>query len=80
MLRQNFNNKRKVLSSQDTEISIIDGCPTKGILTNAFNQDDKALSATVLRRQRLVKQNSVISFGEPVKLGEKVTLLINHEG
>jgi hypothetical protein len=76
ILRQNYNNmqrdrdtKRRVLSGQDSEISVIDGGCPRGILTNAYNQDDRTISATVLRRQRLVKQNSVISFGEPVKLG-----------
>lgn len=81
ILRQNFNNlqrndpKRKMLCKQDTDISLIEGNgggltqqPCKGILTNGYNQDDPSL-ATVLRRQRLQKQNSVISFGEPIKFG-----------
>lgn len=74
ILRQNFNNmqkdpKRKILCKQDTDISFIEGTttqqqqPCKGILTNGYEQ-------TLLRRQRLQKQNSVISFGEPIKYGE----------
>lgn len=60
-----------MLSKQDTDISFIESTtpPSKGILTNGYNQDDPTL-ATVLRRQRLQKQNSVISFGEPIKIGE----------
>ncbi|XP_070509164.1 neuropeptide SIFamide receptor-like [Chironomus tepperi] len=71
ILRQNFQNsymeqKRKTLSKQDTEISLIE--ENRGSLVNSQDSCTSLIStSSATRRQRLVKQDSIFSFGEPIK-------------
>jgi hypothetical protein len=83
ILRQNFQNaymeqKRRTLSKQDTEISLIE--ENRGCLINSQDSCTSLIStSSAARRQRLVKQDSIFSFGEPIKSGEitKVFLKIS---
>jgi hypothetical protein len=74
ILRQNFQNaymeqKRRTLSKQDTEISLIE--ENKSCLINSQDSCTSLIStSSAARRQRLVKQDSIFSFGEPIKSGE----------
>lgn len=74
ILRQNFQNsymeqKRRTLSKQDTEISLIED--NRGCLINSQDSCASLISTgSAARRQRLVKQDSIFSFGEPIKGGE----------
>lgn len=74
ILRQNFQNaymeqKRRTLSKQDTEISLIE--ENRGCLINSQDSCASLIStSSAARRQRLVKQDSIFSFGEPIKSGE----------
>ncbi len=74
ILRQNFQNaymeqKRRTLSKQDTEISLIE----ESRPSSSFNSQDSCTSLisnnSTTRRQRLVKQDSIFSFGEPIRTG-----------
>lgn len=77
ILRQNFQNaymeqKRRTLSKQDTEISLIEE-NNKGILINSQDSCASLIStSSAARRQRLVKQDSIFSFGEPIKSGKVI--------
>lgn len=74
ILRQNFQNaymeqKRKTLSKQDTEISLIE--ENRGSLINSQDSCTSLISSSsAARRQRLVKQDSIFSFGEPIRSGK----------
>jgi hypothetical protein len=74
ILRQNFQNaymeqKRRTLSKQDTEISLIE--ENRGCLINSQDSCASLIStSSAARRQRLVKQDSIFSFGEPIKSGK----------
>ena len=74
ILRQNFQNaymeqKKKTLSKQDTEISLIE--ENRGCLINSQDSCASLIStSSAARRQRLVKQDSIFSFGEPIKSGK----------
>lgn len=74
ILRQNFQNaymeqKRRTLSQQDTEISLIE--ENRGNLINSQDSCTSLISSSsAARRQRLVKQDSIFSFGEPIKSGK----------
>lgn len=74
ILRQNFQNaymeqKRRTLSKQDTEISLIE--ENRGCLINSQDSCASLIStSSAARRQRLVKQDSIFSFGEPMKSGK----------
>ncbi|KAG5675444.1 hypothetical protein PVAND_005348 [Polypedilum vanderplanki] len=77
ILRQNFQNayleqKKKTLSKQDTEISLIEENRSgSGIGNSLINSQDSCASlistSSAMRRQRLVKQDSIFSFGEPIR-------------
>jgi hypothetical protein len=75
ILRQNFQNaymeqKRKTLSKQDTEISFIEE-NRPSLLINSQDSCTSLISTnSATRRQRLVKQDSIFSFGEPIKTGK----------
>lgn len=77
ILRQNFQNsyleqKRRVLAKQDTEISLIE--ENHGSLVSSQDSSSSLISSSsASRRQRLVKQDSIFSFGEPIKCGELFT-------
>lgn len=74
ILRQNFQNaykeqKQRSLSNQDTEISLIE--ENRGCLINSQDSCASLISTgAAARRQRLVKQDSIFSFGEPTKSGK----------
>lgn len=76
ILRQNFQNaymeqKRRTLSKQDTEISLIE--ENRGCLINSQDSCASLIStSSATRRQRLVKQDSIFSFGEPIKSGKLI--------
>lgn len=76
ILRQNFQNaymeqKKKTLSKQDTEISLIEENRGGGSLINSQDSCASLIStSSATRRQRLVKQDSIFSFGEPIRTGE----------
>lgn len=80
ILRQNFQNaymeqKKKTLSKQDTEISLIEenreGGGGGGSLINSQDSCASLIStSSAMRRQRLVKQDSIFSFGEPIRTGK----------
>lgn len=78
ILRQNFQNaymeqKRRTLSKQDTEISLIE--ENRGILINSQDSCASLIStSSAARRQRLMKQDSIFSFGEPTRSGKLVKL------
>lgn len=80
ILRQNFQNaymeqKRRTLSKQDTEISLIE--ENRGCLINSQDSCTSLIStSSAARRQRLVKQDSIFSFGEPVKSGKTLQLRV----
>lgn len=80
ILRQNFQNaymeqKQRTLSKQDTEISLIEE-NRGGCLINSQDSCASLISSSsAARRQRLVKQDSIFSFGEPTKSG-KITKLL----
>lgn len=79
ILRQNFQNsymeqKRRTLSKQDTEISLIE--ESKGCLINSQDSCASLIStSSAARRQRLVKQDSIFSFGEPIKSGKRFKIV-----
>lgn len=75
ILRQNFQNaymeqKRKTLSKQDTEISLIEENRPSSLINSQDSCTSLLSTNSALRRQRLVKQDSIFSFGEPIRTGK----------
>lgn len=74
ILRQNFQNaymeqKRKTLSKQDTEISLIEENRPSSLINSQDSCTSLISTSSATRRQRLVKQDSIFSFGEPIRTG-----------
>jgi hypothetical protein len=75
ILRQNFQNaymeqKRKTLSKQDTEISLIEENRPSSLINSQDSCTSLISTNSATRRQRLVKQDSIFSFGEPIRTGK----------
>ena len=75
ILRQNFQNaymeqKKKALSKQDTEISLIEENRGSSLINSQDSCASLISTNSASRRQRLVKQDSIFSFGEPIKSGK----------
>jgi hypothetical protein len=75
ILRQNFQNaymeqKKKTLSKQDTEISLIEENRGGSLINSQDSCASLISTSSATRRQRLVKQDSIFSFGEPIRSGE----------
>lgn len=81
ILRQNFQNaymeqKRKALSKQDTEISLIEGNRQPSLINSQDSCSSLISTNSAQRRQRLVKQDSIFSFGEPIRTGKRWSAIL----
>lgn len=72
ILRQNYQasyleQRKKMMCKQDTDISLIEENNVGSLVSSQDSSSSLISTSSALRRQRLQKQDSIFSFGEPTR-------------